>query len=166
MASIATPPYGISTRRPYEPKAPPGGGTFRDTELDRVRAAARILDHYLLDPILGLVIPGGGDVLGSLLGVYTVVIAARRKVSPVVIARMLMNLAVDAIVGFIPLLGDLFDFGFKENQRNVALLTERVETGGRATRRDWAIVIGAALAYLLVMALVVWGIVALLRAIF
>lgn len=166
MASIATPPYGVSTRRPYEPKAPPGSGTARDTELDRVRAVARILDRYMVDPIIGLVIPGGGDVLGSLLGVYTVVIATRRKVSPVVVARMLLNLAVDAIIGFIPLIGDLFDIGFKANQRNVALLGERIETGGRATARDWLFVVGAALAYLIVMGLVIWGIVVLLRAVF
>jgi hypothetical protein len=128
---------------------------------------ARVLDRYFVDPLIGLVIPGGGDVLGSLLGVYTVMIAARRKVSPVIIARMLMNLAGDAVIGFIPFLGDLLDFGFKANQRNVELLGERVEYhGGRATTRDWLIVIGAALAYIVVMAFVIWGIVALFRAIF
>lgn len=168
MASIATPPYGVN-RRPAEdvpPAAPQGSGTRRDTELDRVRTLARVLDHYYVDPILGLVVPGGGDVIGSLLGAYTVMIAVRRKVSPIVIARMLMNLAADAIIGFIPLIGDLFDIGFKANQRNLALLSVRVQSGGRATRRDWLIVIGAALAYVAVMALVVYGIVALLRAIF
>lgn len=149
---------------PPKPKA--GSGTARDTELDRVRSLARVLDRFFVDPILGLIIPGGGDVLGSLLGIYTVVIAARRKVSPIVIARMLMNLAGDALLGFIPLVGDLFDFGFKANQRNVELLAERSETGGRATARDWLLVVGAILAFLVVIGLVVYGIVALLRALF
>jgi hypothetical protein len=125
-----------------------------------------VLDRYYLDPLLGLLLPGGGDVLGSLLGIYTVVIAARRKVSPIVIARMLMNLAGDALLGFIPLVGDLFDFGFKANQRNVELLAERSETGGRATARDWLLVVGAILAFLVVIGLVVYGIVRLLRALF
>jgi hypothetical protein len=145
---------------------PAGSGTRRDSELDRVRTLARVLDTYFVDPLIGLILPGGGDVIGSLLGVYTVMIAARRKVSPVIIARMLMNLAADAILGFIPLIGDLFDIGFRANVRNLDLLSERVEHGGRATARDWLIVIGAGLAYLIVMAFVIWGIVALFRAVF
>ena len=131
-----------------------------------MRSIARVLDRYFVDPLIGLVIPGGGDVLGSLLGVYTVVLAARRKVSPVIIARMLMNLAADAVIGFIPFIGDLFDIGFKANQRNVDLLEQRVHDGGRATAKDWLIVVGAALAYMVVMALIIWGIVALFRAVF
>jgi hypothetical protein len=142
-----------------------GSGTTRDTELQRVRSVARVLDTYFVDPLIGLFIPGGGDVLGSLLGVYTVIIAARRNVSPVIIARMLMNLAGDAVIGFIPLVGDLFDLGFKANVRNLNLLEEAVEHGGRATTRDWLILIGAVLAFVTVMAFVVWGIVALFRAV-
>ena len=149
------------------PDAPIGSAAPRDSELERVRVVARVLDRYYLDPLIGLVIPGGGDVIGSVIGIYTVVIAARRKVSPVIIARMLLNLAADAVIGFIPFLGDLFDVGFKANVRNVELLTERVENGsGRATARDWLFVAGAALAYIAVMALVIWGIVALFRAVF
>jgi len=131
-----------------------------------VRTLAKVLDQYFLDPLLGLLVPGGGDVLGSLLGIYTVTIAARRKVSPVVIARMLMNLAGDTLIGFIPFLGDIFDFGFKANRRNVELLAERSLHGGRATARDWAVLIGAVVAFIGVMALVIWGVVALVRAIF
>jgi hypothetical protein len=171
MASIVTPPFGVSKRKPVPVYVPPrakrGTGTIRDTELDRVRTLSRVLDKFFVDPILGLIIPGGGDVLGSLLGVYTVMIAARRKVSPVIIARMLMNLAGDAVLGFIPFLGDLLDFGFKANQKNVELLSERVEQhAGRATARDWLVLIGAGLAFVAVMAAVIYGIVALFRAIF
>lgn len=148
------------------PDASAGTAARRDTELDRVRAFARVLDVYFVDPLIGLIVPGVGDVIGSVIGIYTVMIAARRKVSPVIIARMLMNLAADAILGFIPLVGDLFDIGFKANKRNLDLLADRVEHGGRATARDWLIVIGAGLLYLAVMALVIWGIVALVRAVF
>ena len=142
-------------------------GAARDSELARVRVLARVLDQYFVDPLIGLLIPGGGDVIGSLLGVYVVVIAARRKVSPVIIARMLLNLAADTVLGFVPVLGDIFDFGFKAHTRNVALLTDRVEEhGGHATWRDWAVVGVAAVTYIAVMVLVIWGIVALVRAIF
>lgn len=127
---------------------------------------AKVLDRYLVDPIVGLVIPGGGDILGSILGVYMVMIAARRKVSPVIIARMLMNLAGDAVLGFIPFIGDLFDFGFKANMRNLKLLEDTSLHGGRATAKDWAMVVGAALAFVAVLALIAWGIVALFRRVF
>jgi hypothetical protein len=126
----------------------------------------RVLDKFFVDPILGLIIPGGGDILGSLLGIYTVTIAARRRVSPIVIARMLMNLAGDALLGFIPLVGDVFDFGFKANKRNLELLEDRAYAhGGRATAKDYLVLIGAVLAFLTVVALAVWGIVRLVRAI-
>ena len=156
MASIQSPAFGVPYRQvPYvAPRRRPATGTMRDAEIDRVRALARVLDSFFLDPILGLIIPGGGDILGSLLGIYTVVIA-----------RMLMNLAADALLGFIPIVGDLFDFGFKANQKNVELLTQRDEHDGKATARDWLILIGAVSAFLAVIALVVYGIVALVRAI-
>ena len=160
MASIGTFPT-------YVPPAKPAGtGTARDTELDRVRTLARVLDRYYVDPLLGLILPGGGDVIGSMLGIYTVMIAVRRKVSPVIVARMLMNLAVDTVFGIIPLVGDLFDFGFKAHVKNAELLSERALRGGRARGRDWLIVIGAAFAYMLVMALVIYGVIRLFRAVF
>ena len=149
------------------PTTPVGSGTAKDVELERVRMVARVLDSYFLDPLIGLVVPGGGDVLGSLLGVYTVMIAVRRNVSPVVIARMIMNLGLDAVVGFIPLVGDLADFGFKANKKNVALLEKSIETrGGKASAKDWLVVVGAALAYIAIMAFVVWGIIKIFQAIF
>jgi len=144
------------------PDTPVGTGTARDTELERVRTIARALDSYFIDPLIGLLLPGGGDLIGSLLGMYIVVIAIRRRVSPILIARMLMNLAGDAIVGAIPLLGDVFDLAFKANERNVKLLETR--SVGRARARDWLIVAGAALAFLSVIVLVIWGIVAATRA--
>ena len=160
MATIGSAPHYVP------PDVPVGSGTTRDTELQRVCSVARVLDTYFVDPLIGLFIPGGGDVLGSLLGVYTVMIAARRKVSPVIIARMLMNLAGDAVIGFIPFVGDLFDLGFKANVRNLDLLEQSFEHGGRASARDWLILIGAVLAFLTVMGFIAWGIVALFRAVF
>lgn len=148
------------------PGVPVGSGTSRDSELDRVRTLARVLDRYFVDPLIGLVIPGVGDVIGSLLGMYVVMIAARRKVSPVIIARMLMNLTVDAIIGIVPLIGDIFDIGFKAHSRNADLLESRMSHGGRATAKDWIVVIGAALAFVAAMVLIVYGVIRIFRAIF
>ncbi|MDB4955447.1 MAG: hypothetical protein JWO36_3016 [Myxococcales bacterium] len=135
-----------------------------DRELARVQTLARVLDHGLVDPLIGLFAPGIGDALGSVLGLYVVVVATRRRVSPVVIARMLMNLALDMVIGVIPILGDAADFAFKANKRNVALLLDRSSTGGRATARDWAIVVAAALFWLVLIGLVIYGFVRLFHA--
>jgi hypothetical protein len=154
--------WTVPDREPRSAGAP----ALPDRELQRIQSLARILDRFFVDPLLGLFIPGGGDLVGSLLGLYTVAIAIRRRVSPVVIARMLLNLAVDALLGVVPLVGDLFDLGFRAHERNVRLLAERAGTGGRATLRDWLLVIGAAAAFVGSIALAVYAVVALLRAIF
>ena len=133
-------------------------------EIARARTLARALDHYLLDPLLGLVLPGAGDLIGSLLGLYLVVIAVRRRMSPVIIARMLLHLALDAVLGAIPLIGDIADFAYKANERNLALLVGRHETG-KATARDWLAVGGAVAVFAAVIGLVIYALVAMVRAI-
>jgi hypothetical protein len=138
--------------------------SHEDRELGRVQTLARVLDHRLVDPLIGLFAPGIGDVLGSVLGMYIVVVAARRRVSPVVVARMVMNLGLDAVLGIIPIVGDIADFKFKANKKNVALLLDRSSVGGRATLRDWAIVAAAALFWIALMGLVIYGFVRLFRA--
>lgn len=135
-----------------------------DRDIQRARRLARVLDHGLVDPLLGLFLPGVGDLVGAALGLYLVVIALRRHVSPVVVARMLINLGTDALVGAIPILGDAFDFVFHANQRNLALLVARSASGGRATARDWLVLAGVVVGFLAVLALICWGVVALVRA--
>jgi hypothetical protein len=135
-----------------------------DPELARARRMAHLLDRYHLDPILGLLVPFAGDVAGALLGLYTVAIAVRRRISSVIVARMLLNLGLDAVLGVVPLLGDLADFGFRANLRNVALLESRIERGGRATAKDWFVVIGAALVFVAALGLLVYLFVALVQS--
>jgi hypothetical protein len=73
-----------------------------------------------IDPVLGLV-PVVGDLLPALLGLYVVVEAARLGVSRGTLLRMVANLTLDAAVGSIPVVGDLFDIGFRANRRNLDL---------------------------------------------
>jgi hypothetical protein len=120
-----------------------------DGESD-IRAAetlARWLDDRFLDPLLGFFVPGVGDVIGSALGLYVVVVAWRRKLPLVTVSRMLMNLGIDALVGAVPIAGDLFDVVWKANRRNVRLLRERHEAR-RDTAGDW-LRVAAALTLLL-----------------
>ncbi len=117
----------------------------RDSGDGDIRAAetlARWLDDRFLDPLLGLFVPGVGDVVGSALGLYVVVVAFRRKLPLVTVSRMLMNLGIDALVGAVPIAGDLFDFAWKANRRNVRLLRERHEAR-HETAGDWLRVGGA-----------------------
>ena len=75
-----------------------------------------------LDALLGL-FPVGGDVLTGLVQAGLVLVALRHyKVPRIVAARMAANVLIDIAVGAIPLLGDLFDIGFKANTRNIQLL--------------------------------------------
>ena len=74
-----------------------------------------------LDAIIGLV-PGIGDAGGALLSSWIILGALRHRVPPVHVLRMVLNVAVDTVVGAVPVLGDLFDIVFKENVDNVALI--------------------------------------------
>ena len=128
---------------------------------DRV---ARWTDRAMLDPIVGLVVPGLGDLLGAGVGLYIVTVAVQKKLPSVVVARMLMNLGIDAAVGSIPLAGDLFDFAFRANQKNAALLRAR-HPGRRSRPGDWLMVGGAGLLFLAALALPVFLLVLFFRAV-
>ena len=93
-----------------------------------------------LDPILGL-IPGIGDLTTPIFAVLLLVQSVRMRIPRVVQLRMLINAAIDFLVGCIPIIGDLFDFGWKANVRNLALLEHHAHPGSKATRGDWLFVL-------------------------
>jgi Domain of unknown function (DUF4112) len=93
-----------------------------------------------LDPILGL-IPGLGDLTTPVFAVVLLLQSVRMRIPRVVQVRMLINAAIDFLVGCIPVAGDLFDFGWKANVRNLALLERHAHPGSRATRGDWMFVL-------------------------
>lgn len=90
--------------------------------------------RFGLDAIVGLV-PGFGDVFAGLFSVALVFQAVHFGVPKVVLVRMVFNVLVDVVVGAIPVLGDLFDIGWKANLRNVALLDRFVRLGERRPSR-------------------------------
>jgi hypothetical protein len=75
------------------------------------------------DAVLGL-IPGVGDFVTTASGLSLVWLAYDRGAPAPLLARMLVNLGLDALIGAIPILGDLFDVVFKANRRNLTLLQE------------------------------------------
>jgi hypothetical protein len=137
-------------------------GGARDNEIERVRTFARVFDHYGVDAILGLLLPGVGDAAGSLLGLYIVGIAIRRRMPGVFIVRMLINLGADMLLGVVPLLGDVADFLFKANDKNLRLLESRAP-GGKPRPADWAVLIAVALGFVAVVALVIYLVAAVIH---
>jgi len=101
------------------------------TRARRIYRIARLLDaqfgipgtriRFGLDSILGL-IPGAGDTVTAIFAGYIILEAYRLGVSRSTIVKMLGNVAIDWIIGSVPILGDIFDVGFKANLRNIALI--------------------------------------------
>ncbi|MFL6180580.1 MAG: DUF4112 domain-containing protein, partial [Actinomycetes bacterium] len=137
--------------------------------LDVLRRWARIFDSAIripgtnitfgIDPLLGL-IPGIGDLASPILSIFMIWHGAQLRVPRVVLARMLLNALIDAVVGLIPVAGDLFDFGWKATEWNLALLEKHAMPGQRATRGDWLFVVGCcvvlAVVAVLPLLLLVW----------
>lgn len=138
---------------------------------------ARILDtsfripgtgiRFGLDPLLGL-LPGAGDALAGLIGSTILVLAARLNVPRIVLVRMSANMAVNAVAGAVPLVGDAFSVWFRSNARNAELLRRHAALERRpSTLQDWLFVLSLGAATLLVVigavVLVLWGISALWR---
>lgn len=136
----------------------------RDVMVRRAVTLARWLDERWLDPIIGLVLPEAGDLLTATVGLYIVAAGIRKGLPAVVIARMLLNLGVDLAIGAVPALGDLIDFAFKANRRNAKMLEECKP--GESTPKDWLVVTGAGLLFLLVLAIPIVGLIWIFQAIF
>ena len=105
--------------------------TLDPRRLARLRRIGWLLDSSIpipgtrytmgVDQIVGLV-PGIGDLIGGVFSLYIILEAARIGAPRGLLARMGWNVAVDTLVGEVPILGDLFDIGFKANIRNLDLL--------------------------------------------
>jgi hypothetical protein len=114
-----------------------------------VRLADWLDDRYI-DPIVGFLLPGAGDVLTTLVGLYPVFVAVRRRMPAVVVARMVRNLGIDLLVGAIPIVGDAFDFFYKAHRKNANLLLER-HVLGPSPVADWIAVAAAGLVLVLLL---------------
>lgn len=102
-----------------------------EAALKRSERFARILDTFGVDPILGI-IPGVGDLPPAAIGLYIVGEALRAGVPKWKLLRMIANLTADLAIGAIPVVGDIADFFFKANKRNVRIFQEYLEELRRA----------------------------------
>jgi Domain of unknown function (DUF4112) len=105
-----------------------------------------------LDPIVGLV-PGVGDLISPLFTIALLWQSHDLRLPRVVQLRMLFNVVIDTVVGMVPLAGDLFDFAWKANDMNMALLERHAYEERPAAAGDWVFVVGLTLLLLIVAAL-------------
>ena len=104
--------------------------------LRRLQTLSRLLDSSIplpggyrigLDGLLGL-IPGFGDIAGGIASSYIIIEAARLGASTSTLLHMVFNVLLESIIGLIPFLGDLFDFVWKANEKNTALMEKQLNT--------------------------------------
>lgn len=97
--------------------------------LIRARTLARLMDSQFsfygfkfgLDGLVGL-IPGFGDTATGLVSAYIVWQGYQIGIRGQSLYRMIVNVVLDVLVGYIPILGDMFDFAFKANDRNFKII--------------------------------------------
>lgn len=138
-----------------------------------MRDLARVLDEAIripgtnirigLDALFGL-LPVGGDVAGGLFSGIIILQAARAGAPTPVLGRMLANVAIDVVLGAIPLIGDVFDVAWRANTRNVRLLESWRQQPASTKRASVITVAGILVALLLLVGLAVWGSIVLFGA--
>jgi preprotein translocase subunit Sss1 len=147
----------------------------RSRALAEVEALAWLLDNSIpvpgtggrrfgMDAVIGFV-PVVGDLVSGGIGLFVVWRGARLGLPRVVVARMLVNSAIDLAVGSIPVVGDAFDLWFKANTRNLGLMRRHLEQPELPTRDEWLVLLGLVGVVVLVVALVGWLLVSLLTTV-
>ncbi len=135
-----------------------------------IRRLAILMDSALrvgpfsvgLDGILGL-IPGIGDALGGLISAYIIWRAAQAGVPRATQARMMANVAIDTLLGSVPIVGDIFDFAWKSNMKNLRLYEEWLG-GRRKEGRDLFFTIAVVAGIILILLIPIAVLVLVLRA--
>ncbi|HET6156743.1 MAG TPA: DUF4112 domain-containing protein [Dongiaceae bacterium] len=105
----------------------------RDQAHRRLRRIAKLMDSQVnvlglrfgADAVLGL-IPGIGDAVSGLIGLYLILEARRLGIPRSALLRMIANVAFDTAIGAIPVAGDIWDFFFRSNDRNMQILARHI----------------------------------------
>lgn len=137
----------------------------RNTQaLRHIESLAKLMDsrfrfpgtniRFGLDALLGL-IPGAGDLSTFAVSSYMLYIMAQNGASGFVMARMILNVLMDGIIGSIPIVGDIFDIGFKANMRNLKLMQEHYREG-RHEGSAWKVIIPVLLIMIVLLMALLW----------
>lgn len=144
----------------------------KNPELRHLDLLARLMDsqfripgtsiRFGLDPIIGL-IPGAGDISTFAISSFMLFVMVRNGASRFVLARMILNVLIDTILGAIPFVGDVFDVGFKSNVRNMRLMREHY-IEGRHKGGAWKVVLPVLIIFFLLFGGIIWLIYSLIAA--
>jgi hypothetical protein len=144
--------------KPTKPKAPA-------PDLYWIEEIVRLLDskyrlpgtrfRFGLDPIIGF-FPVIGDLTSFVISGGLILYMLRYGVSRKVVILMLLNISVDAVIGSIPVIGNIFDFYFKANSRNIKLLRQHYQEEKHQGKGTWIILLVAAVLILIIF-LLLWG---------
>lgn len=116
---------------------PPFAGDARPLEarLANLRRLAWLIDgafalpftrfRFGLNSLIGLA-PAAGDAVLAAISLYIVNEARLLGIPGPLLGRMLGNVAIEAVAGSVPILGDLFDVAFKANLRNLAIIEDHL----------------------------------------
>jgi hypothetical protein len=148
------------------PRRDATGSRIDDESLE---ALTRLLDdvfcipgtnlRFGIDALIGL-IPGIGDLITGLASFFIIYAAWQRGLSRVTILRMTTNVAIDTLLGSVPVLGDVFDAAWKSNRMNLKLLQrEKAGASKKHTAMDALFLAAIAAVALVLLAspfLVIW----------
>ncbi|GGG54757.1 DUF4112 domain-containing protein [Hymenobacter glacieicola] len=111
--------------------------------------------RFGLDPIMGLIPVVGGLPSLAISGVL-ILTMLRHGASGSLVMRMALNVLLDTVIGAIPVLGNIFDFAYKANDRNVRLLRAHYAEG-KYQGSGKGLLAGVLLGLLVLGGLLVWG---------
>jgi hypothetical protein len=102
-----------------------------------------------LDGFIGL-IPGLGDMAGAAVSAVIILGATQHGIPRSAVIRMLINVATDALLGALPLVGDIFDLAYKSNVKNIQIYREAMR-GERQPVKDWGFIMLVAIVLLVIL---------------
>lgn len=120
--------------------------------------------RFGFDALLGL-IPGAGDLSTFAISSYMILIMSRNGASGYLVARMVLNVLIDTVLGSVPILGDIFDIAYKSNTRNLRLM-QRHYREGQYKGGAWKVIVPVTVVLLIILAGIIWLIWEMIAAIY
>lgn len=110
----------------------PNGRTVQE-EIEQFDKLTNLLDtkfkvfgvQFGVEPLIGM-FPVLGDVFAALMGLYALVHAFRLELPTLAKLAIVRNVLVDMGLGAIPIVGDVFDFFFRSNRKNFAIVEKHL----------------------------------------
>ena len=107
----------------------------REEAQRRLQRIAKLMDSQIRVPVIGLrigadaiigLVPGVGDIVSGAIGAYLIYEAQRLGIPRSAVIRMVANIVFDTAIGAIPFAGDIWDFFFRANDRNMQILARHI----------------------------------------